>query len=90
MAESYDGKKHVFNLTPDTPGGESVHLTTTLHDNGDGEYFSNQELTLQSYGNSASINLFGSSLNPDSLRQLASELEALYIQAGILKGPEIS
>lgn len=83
--EDFNGKKHVFNLTPGTNGGESLTLTTTFHDNGDGEYYTNQELTLQSYQNSASINLCGASLTPENLRRLATELESAYISVGIIK-----
>lgn len=89
MADSFDNKKHYFDLTPGLNGGESLSLTTTFHDNGDGEYYTNQELTLQSYGNAATFHLCGASLEPETLRRLASELEALYIKTGIIKGPEI-
>lgn len=62
-------------------GGESLSLTTTYIDNGDdvtekcdGIYI-NQELTLQSYSNSATFNLCGAFLTPENLRELANELD---------------
>ena len=38
--------------------------------------FVNQELTLQSYCNSATFELIGSPFTPELLRQLANELES--------------
>jgi hypothetical protein len=69
--------KHVFSFNPLDNGGEQLLLTTTIFDNGDGELYTNQELALQSYGNSASINLFGTAINTAGLRQLADELDEL-------------
>ena len=46
----------------------------------DGVYM-NQELTLQSYCNSASFNLSGTTLTPENLRKLANELESAMILA---------
>lgn len=63
-------------------GGESLSLTTEWIDSGDkisascdGVYI-NQTLTLESYGNSASFNLSGTTLTPENLRMLANELES--------------
>ena len=69
--------KHVFELNEGN-GGESISLTTTYEDNGDGELFSYHELEMNSYGNSASI-FIGSyaALTPAKLRKLADELEEL-------------
>jgi hypothetical protein len=71
---------HVFVFNENDNGGESLMLTTRFISNGDeitekeGVYI-NQELTLHSYCNSASFNLFGSTITPESLRKLANELE---------------
>jgi hypothetical protein len=75
--------RHVFNFSPRENGGESLLLTTIFRDNGDYAagiehgVFLNQELTLCSYGNSASFNLCGINLTPKNLRKLADELEAI-------------
>ena len=74
-------KTHTFNLNDDSNGGESILLTTSFYDANEGKYpdvleiFTNQELTLHSYANSASFNFTDSVLTPDKLRQLANELE---------------
>lgn len=69
-------EKHSFVFNPEENGGESFMIVTKFFANGDpGGVFPNHELTLQSYGNSASINLFGSAITPHRLRQLADELE---------------
>ena len=71
---------HVFVFNKGDNGGESLMLTTKFIANGDditeneGIYI-NQELNLQSYCNSASLNLFGCNITPEILRQLANELE---------------
>lgn len=71
----------VQEIPPHTNGGESLMLTTTvLCDSNDpdpkpDEYFLNQELSLQSYGNSASFTLIGNVLTPKILRELADEME---------------
>lgn len=73
--------RQVFVFNEEDNGGESLMLTTTYYDNGDpitendDGIFANQELTLNSYCNSASFNLAGTGLNPDNLRRLANELE---------------
>jgi hypothetical protein len=69
-------KKHSFCLNPRDNGGESLMLVTKMYSNGDpGGVYWHQELTLQSYCNSATFNLYGISLNPEMLRKLADELE---------------
>jgi len=71
---------HCFNFDPLNHGGGAVQLTTRFIANGDPitkdeGIFLNQEFSLQSYGNSASINLCGTMLTPKILRELANELE---------------
>lgn len=83
MDEKFIGK-HVFCFNPDENGGESVTLTTTLIHNGDHKHVIDeitfqQELTLMSYGNSATFNLF--CMTPDRLRLLANELEIVTNKA---------
>ena len=70
-------EEHFFNFSPSEIGGESLTLSTIFYDNGDGpkDPFINQELTLHSYGNSASFILNGITLTPAILRKLANELE---------------
>lgn len=75
----------VFNKKDN--GGESLSLTTSWIDNGDdigpecdGIYL-NQELSLQSYSNSASFNLCGAIITPSILRDLANKLEQGYNKA---------
>jgi hypothetical protein len=68
---------HFFNFSPSETCGESLTLSTIFYDNGDGPKHPviNQELRLQSYGNSASFSLCGITLTPAILRKLANELE---------------
>jgi hypothetical protein len=77
MAEDKYLGEHSFNFDPSIPGGCELRLITKFYDNGDptNNIYTNQELKLQSYENSASINLFGVQLSPANLRQLANELE---------------
>ena len=78
--------EHTFDLSPMNNGGEAVILTTKFISNGDpisnnsGGYF-NQELTLNSYGNSASISLYSGYFIPSTLRKIAKELEILHKKA---------
>jgi hypothetical protein len=75
--------QHTFIFNPSGNGGEALSLRTEFYDNGDSKaglppetcIYWNQELTLQSYCNSASFNLCGISINPEALRKLANELE---------------
>ena len=67
--------KHVFTFNRGDNGGEQLLLVTTAYDNGNGEIFFNQELTLYSYCNSASFNLVGAQIGSQILRKLADELE---------------
>jgi hypothetical protein len=80
--------RHVFSFNPGDNGGGQLTLVSHIIDNGDvaagipkAGVFLNQELSLQSYGNSASFLLFGASLTPNDLRRLANELEGAMVQA---------
>ena len=75
-------KRHAFCFNKETNGGEALTLVTKMFANGDpnGVYW-NQELTLHSYCNSASINLYGPALTPKLLRELANQLEFADIEA---------
>ena len=72
--------RNAFRFNADSNGGEALILTTEFIANGDnitkkeGVYL-NQELTLESYFNSASFNLSGAILTPALLRELADKLE---------------
>lgn len=72
--EKYLGR-HIFTFNPEDNGGESLSLETEIFDNGDGEIVTNQSINLQSYCNSAAIELHGAQITPDTLRQCANELE---------------
>ena len=67
-------ERHVFTFNPDSNGGEQLHLTTFVEAG-----WLNQELSLNSYGNTASFNL-GFFMNPGQLRQLANELDKFLIE----------
>lgn len=74
--------RHAFVFNKNTNGGESLILQTSFFANGDpitpnDGVCINQKLTLQSYQNSASIELFGAVLTSKNLRQLADELDAV-------------
>lgn len=66
--------RHVIELNPEDNGGESIILTTTFIANGDpindqeGVY-TNQEIELNSYGNSAAIKLYNAKFTPEFLRK---------------------
>lgn len=73
--------KKCFVINDKDNGGESLSLTTIYIDNGDdvttksdGIYM-NQELSLQSYSNSATFNLTSAVFTPEILRELANELD---------------
>lgn len=75
---------HSFIFNKKDNGGESLSLTTSYYDNGDGPVkgcYTDQELTLQSYGNSATFNFSGIQITPNLLRELANELESAEIKA---------
>lgn len=73
-------------LNPQENGGESIMLTTDLYDNGDGlpkGAYCTQEIELNCYGNSASIFIgSGSTITPETLREMANELEWFLIKNG--------
>lgn len=78
-------KQHAFVFNEPENGGERLSLTTKFFPNGDpGGIFTNQELTLQSYCNSATMNLVGATFTPDLLRQLANELDRCEQEARVL------
>ena len=62
-------KKLCVNLTPENNGGESVYLTFTAEEIG----CICEELSLQSYGSSASFNTFGV-FTSENLFKLAREV----------------
>ena len=66
-------KTHTFVFDKDI--GEELSLITKVYDNGDGELFTNQELSLQAECSSASLNLFSIEITPEILRKLADELD---------------
>ncbi len=76
---------HTFEVTPHYNGGESLTLITDFYDGpararscrcgGDaGEIYSNQTLRLQSYGNSATMELSSNQFTPEILMSLSIEL----------------
>ena len=74
--------RHCFAFNQKDNGGEQVTLTTKFIANGDKDgVFLNQEISLQSYCNSAQINLCGAFLTPEILRELANQLESEMIKA---------
>ena len=84
--------RHSFVFNDRDNGGESLSLKTDMYTNGDDEgqagIYLNQELTLQSYCNSATISLVGAVLTPTKLRELANQLESELIKAGSLNHPD--
>lgn len=73
-------KEHRFSLSPSELSSEGLSIVTKFYANGDeitptGGVFVNQTITLQSYCNSASFNLIGTTLNSKILRMLADELD---------------
>lgn len=65
-----------YVLNDGVNGGESLTLQVDFLSNGEPNgIFMNQQLILQSYGNSASFNLYGSTLYPDKLRQVADFID---------------
>ncbi len=70
-----------IELNPECNGGETITLETTF--NGDarfGEVWMNQKLTLNSYGNQASLSMYGY-LDPQKLRDMADQLEKAILAA---------
>lgn len=76
MSTNNPDEIHYFIINPDDNGGESLSLKTKYYlDRKYREVTYNQELTLQSYCNSATFTLCGVVLTPEILRKLADELE---------------
>ena len=68
--------RDVFVFNPQDNGGEGLTIMTEFFSNGDpGGVFSNQEITLYSYCNSASFHVTGFTITPEALRKLADKLE---------------
>lgn len=74
-------QREVFVFNKGGNGGEQLSLAIEYFDNGgaaaglpDGVYM-NQELSLQSYGNSVSLFLAAAQFTPENLRELANVME---------------
>lgn len=75
---------HYFRFNQKDNGGESFTIHTTFtstgvdfdEENPNAGFFVDQELRLNSYRNSASVNLTGYVLTPQNLREMADKLEA--------------
>lgn len=75
-------ERHVFIFNDKDNGGEQVSFVTDIRHNGDPEgVYYDQEISLQSYCNTATIHLLGAAISPDMLRKLANELDAATIRA---------
>ena len=67
--------------------GEGVFVETDIVDNGDRDkglkigVFLNQRIVLNSYGNSAQLNLYSYYFTPEKLRELANKLESEIVKA---------
>lgn len=77
--------RHCFLVDPKEPGMHSLTLLTRFISNGDeiddtNGVFLNQELSLQSNCNSASLSLFAAIFTPDRLRKLADEMEQKEVE----------
>lgn len=74
--------QYTHDLSPTENGGEKLLLVTKFVPNGDpGVVLPNQQLILNSYGNSAVFELAKSPLTPAALRELADKLEAAETEA---------
>lgn len=69
--------EHKFDLAPNENGGETVSLLTEVFDNGNGEHFVNQHLTLHSYSNVATFHLHGIQLTSENLLNLSMQLRKI-------------
>lgn len=69
---------HTFVFNDRDNSGEGLSIDTSFLDNGDDKdnIYLNQRITLQSYCNSASFDLFGACLTSEKLRKLADELDS--------------
>jgi hypothetical protein len=69
---------HNFVFNEEDNGGESLMLTTKLHESEDCRtLLISQELVLQSYFNNASFNFSCAVFTPENLRKLANEIDSL-------------
>lgn len=69
-------RQHVFVFNPGNNGGEQLLLVTRFCESKEASgIFLDQELSLESYGNSASFYLARAVFTPDKLRELANQLE---------------
>lgn len=69
-----------YEIGKSANSGESLFLITHYKINEEGNVFLSQELTLQSYMNSASFNLYGSVFTPEVLRDIANKIEEKTIE----------
>lgn len=75
--------RETFTFNPEDNGGESFSITIDYFDNGDTAHglpdgiYDNQKLTLMSYGNAASFELYNG-FTPENLRELANIMERGY------------
>lgn len=81
---------HNIEVPPHINSGESLTIKTELIDNGDFKKLGrdeniiiNQEITLNSYGNSVTLNLSTSVLTPTFLRELANQLDVEIAKAKV-------
>lgn len=84
--------KNYFVFNPSSNGGESVSLTTLFFDNGDKNdesIFTRQKLSMASYGNEACFNLEGCAITPESLRELANQLEQAMNRAIAIRDEKV-
>ncbi len=72
---------NTFVFNPEDNGGESLSVTTKIVESR-GDRIPLQKISLQSYCNSASVNI-NFHLTPDKLRQMANELEKACIANGV-------
>jgi len=75
--------RHSYSFNPHDNGGEQLQLHTEFFQHEGEAPFTNQQLTLQSYGNMATLTLCGVQITPENLRSLANQLDA---KAAELKG----
>lgn len=71
-----------MELNPEDNGGEAVDIVVEIFDNGDydaNSIYTLGTVTLQSYGNSASMSL--PNITPEFLREFAAKLEAEMAKA---------
>jgi hypothetical protein len=69
--------KFYYNLNPQDNGGETISLTVEFFSNGDSGkdgVYTNSRLQLNSYGNSAQIDICGAAITSQLLRKIADKL----------------